>query len=207
MKKIWVWVLALCVVVFIAGCSKGKEEAAPKAGMAQEFSATVVSQGGGHTVTSKMYIKAGKFRSETQMAPGNYTIFRPDLNKMWMVMTANKSYMEMSVPKDQEAAVPAEKMKGEVSRKAVGTETIDGHPTTKYEVTAKMGDKTVTSHQWWATDINFPVKAAAVDGSWSVTYSDIKIGGQPDSLFELPSGYTKMAIGDMPRIPGMPGKK
>jgi hypothetical protein len=201
MKRAWVLVLVLCVVFVVAGCSKGKEEGAPKAGMAQEFSATAVSQAGGQTIASKIFFKTGKFRSESKMAPGTYTIARPDLNKVWMVLTANKSYMEISVPKDQEAAVPAEKMKGEVSRKIVGTETIDGHPTTKYEVTAKMGDKTVTTNQWWATDINFPIKTAAVDGSWSATYSDIKIGGQADSLFELPAGYTKMAF------PAMPGKK
>jgi hypothetical protein len=200
MKKTWVLVMALCVALLIAGCGKGKEEGAPKSGMAQEFSATVVNKAGGQTLTSKMYMKAGKFRMESKMAGGTYTIVRQDMNKVWTVMPASKSYMEISAPKDQAADMPGEKMKGEVSRKVIGSETIDGHPTTKYEVTAKAGDKTVMSHLWWATDISFPVKTAAVDGSWSVTYSDIKIGGQPDSLFELPEGYKKMSF------PSMPGK-
>jgi hypothetical protein len=153
-------------------------------------------------------MKAGKFRMENERAGGTYSIVRQDLNKVWTVMPASKSYLELSQAKDRAAEVPGEKMKGEVSRKAIGSETIAGHPTTKYEVTAKMGDKTMTSHQWWATDIRFPIKTAAVDGSWSVTYSDIKIGGQPDSLFELPAGYRKMS---MPSMPGntqgmLPGK-
>jgi hypothetical protein len=104
-----------------------------------------------------------------------------------------------------------EKVKGEVSRKKIGSETVNGHPTTKYEVTAKTDDKVTQIHQWWATDIHFPVKTAAVDGSWSMEYRDIKIGSQPDSLFEVPAGYKKMSIPGMPgdmkiKIPGMNAK-
>jgi hypothetical protein len=205
MKRAWMPMLPFCVVLLMIGCGKGKEEGAPKAGMAQEFSATVVSQGGGQAVISKIFIKDGKVRTEIQTAPGTYIIVRPDLSKTWTVMTASKSYMEMPIKKELESRVPAEKVKGEISRKAVGSETIDGHPTTKYELTAKpAGEKAITSYQWWATDIHFPVKTAAVDGSWSVTYKDIKIGGQPDGLFEVPAGYAKMSIPAMPGIPGMP---
>jgi len=216
MKRSWVLVMALFVALLMVGCGKGKDEgkgdkpkeSALKAGMSQEFSAKMVSTSAGRTTTSKVYMKAGKFRFDNQMAGGSSTIVRPDLKKVWMVMTASKSYMEMAEAKEQESNIPADKMKGEVSRKVVGSETIDGHPTTKYEVTAKMEDKTMTSYQWWATDLNFPVKTAAVDGSWSVEYRDIKIGGQPDSLFELPAGYKKM---EMPKMPTgmkgmMPGK-
>lgn len=208
--------MALCVAFMMVGCGKGKDEgkgekqkeSASKAAMSQEFSAKMVSTTAGRTATSKVYMKAGKFRFENEAA-GSYTIARPDLKKVWVVMTAGKSYMEMAEAKEQENNVPTDKMKGEVSRKAVGSETIDGHPTTKYEVTVKSEGKTMTSYQWWATDINFPVKTAAVDGSWSMEYRDIKIGGQPDSLFEIPAGYKKMAIPAMPAgIKGMiPGKE
>lgn len=199
MKKTFVLTMALFVALLITGCGKSKDEGTPKAGMAQEFSATVINKAGGRTMTSKIFMKTGKFRMENKMAGGTYSIVRQDLNKMWTVMPASKSYMEFSEVKDQAAQMPGEKVKGEVSRKKIGSETIDGHPTTKYEVTAKMGDKTVTTHQWWATDISFPIKTAAVDGRWSVTYSDIKIGGQPDSLFELPAGYKRMTLSSLPR--------
>jgi hypothetical protein len=210
MKRSWILVTALCVAFMIFGCGKGKDEVKgdkPKAVMSQEFSAKMVSTAAGRTATSKVYMKAGKFRFDNEAA-GSYTIARPDLKKVWVVMTAGKNYMEMGEAKEKESSVPAEKVKGEVSRKAVGSETLDGHPTTKYEVTATKEGKTVTSYQWWATDINFPVKTAAVDGSWSMEYREIKIGGQPDSLFEIPAGYKKMEIPAMPAgIKGMiPGK-
>jgi hypothetical protein len=55
-----------------------------------------------------------------------------------------------------------------------------------------------------ATDIKFPVKMAAVDGSWTMEYKNINMGTQPDSLFELPSGYKKMTMPSMPGMPKMP---
>jgi outer membrane lipoprotein-sorting protein len=206
MKRILIVVLAVLVALTVLGCGKGKEEGkaekakgeAITAKMPQEMSTTVVSSVGGHAGKVKLYMKADRMRMESDAAAGAYTIVRRDLKKMWMVMPSTKSYMEMAEVKE-DVPVPEEKVKGEVSRKVVGSDTVDGHPCTKYEVTAKVGEKAVTSYQWWATDINFPIKAAALDGSWNVEYKDIKIGSQPDSLFELPAGYQKMSMPTMPR--------
>ncbi|MBM4271135.1 MAG: DUF4412 domain-containing protein [Deltaproteobacteria bacterium] len=212
MKRILIVVLAMCFVLSFFGCGKGKEEGKvekPKgetvtAKMPQEMSAKVISGSGKRSMKSKFAMKGQKFRTESEMAAGSYTIVRRDLKKVWMVMPATKSYMEVEEGKQEEAPVPEEKVRGEISRKVVGSETIDGHPCTKYEVTAKVDDKTMVTHQWWATDINFPVKTAAVDGTWFVEYRDIKIGAQPDSIFELPAGYRKMSI---PTVPGKGTKK
>lgn len=197
-------VTALSVMLFVIGCGKD-ETMAP---MAKEYSATMVSKSAGQTITMQIYMKPDKFRTDTKMA-GTSTIVRKDLKKVWTLMPAQKVYMEMEQMADAPSTQTVEdKVKGEVSRKKVGSETINGHPSTKYEVTAKTDDKTMQIHQWWATDISFPVKTAAVDGSWSMEYKDIKIGDQPDSLFEIPSGYKKMTLPGMPggmniKIPGM----
>ena len=206
MKKTGFLMLALFLALFIMNYNVGEISADPATGMAKEFSATQVSTGGGRTMTSKMYAKSGKFRYDLSGGQGMYTITRLDLNKVWAVMPVNKSYIEMTVRKGQESR-PAEKIEGEVNRKVVGNETIDGHPTTKYEITAKVNNRTIKTYQWWAQDINFPIKSAAIDGSWTITYKDIKIGSQPDNLFELPAGYTKMVMPAMPNAPGMPGKQ
>ena len=50
-----------------------------------------------------------------------------------------------------------------------------------------------------------PVKTAAVDGSWSQELKNIKMGSQSDSLFELPAGYQKMQMPQLPMMQGMPG--
>jgi len=209
MRRVWIMVLVLSLAFFVAGCGKddGKavqgekaKEEKTVAKMPKELSATVISNSGGRTVTSKFFMKSDKIRMEMEAAGGMYTIARKDLKKVWVVMPPSKSYMEMEEGKEQQQ-LPEDKVKGEVSRKEVGRETIDGHPTIKYEVTAKMDEKETKTYQWMATDINFPVKMAAVDGSWSVDYKDIKIGGQADDLFEVPAGYKKTAI------PAMPGKR
>lgn len=201
MKRSWIMTAAAVLVLsFLLGC--GKDEA--MAPMAKEYSATMVSQSAGQTITTQIYIKPDKFRTDTKMA-GTSTIVRRDLNKIWTMMPAQKIYMEMQGTTDTQTPSVEDKVKGEMSRKKVGSETINGHPSTKYEITTKADGKTVQIYQWWATDISFPVKTAAVDGSWSMEYRDIQIGSQPDSLFEIPAGYKKMTLpgGMNMKIPGM----
>jgi hypothetical protein len=211
MNRRLVVVVAACFVLVVFGCGKGKEEGkvestkgeAVTAKMVQEMSATVMSGSDKGSMKSKFAMKGQKFRMESEKGGGSYTIVRGDLKKTWMVMPAAKSYMELDT-KHEEAPVLEEKVKDEVSRRVVGSETVDGRPCTKYEVTVRRGDKTAVIYQWWATDINFPVRTAAVDGSWFMEYRDIKLGAQPDSLFEIPAGYRKMSI---PTAPGQGVKR
>ncbi len=174
------------------------------AALALEFSADMVSRAQGHTSESKLFVKDQKSRMEPKGQP-TYTIMRGDKQVVWMVMPEQKSYMEMT-PNPAQQPKTEEKVQGEVSRKLVGSETIDGHPTQKYEVTYTEPGKTekVQMYQWIATDIKFPVKMAAVDGSWTVEYKNIKIGSQPEKLFEVPSDYKKTSMPGMPSLPDMP---
>ena len=121
-------------------------------------------------------------------------ITRMDKKVIWNIMPAQKMYMEIPFNLKNQPLVE-EKLQGEIERKQVGTETVNGHPTKKYLITYKSVKKTDQLYQWWATDINFPVKSSAVDGSWTQEYRNIKMGSQPNSLFEVPSGYNKF---DMP---------
>jgi len=206
-SSIFTTVTALLIFVFILGCGKDEESKGKmKSPLAQEFSATVVTKSGGQSVSMKIYMKPDKYRTDHKAA-GTSTIIRKDLNKIWTVTNAPKTYMEMEgISDNQTQQTVAEKIKGEVSRKEIGDETVNGHPTKKYEITATTDDKAMQVNQWWATDINFPIKTAAVDGSWSTEYRDINIGSQADSLFEIPSGFKKMAIPGLPaglKIPGV----
>ena len=167
-----------------------------------EFSADMVSSAQGQTTTSKIFVKDQRFRMEPKGQP-TYSIMRGDKQVVWMVMPDQNSYMEMK-PSPSQQPKTEEKVRGEVSRKLIGPETVDGHPTQKYEVTYTEAGKTEKMHQWMATDIKFPVKMAAVDGSWTMEYKNINMGTQPDSLFEVPSGYKKMTMPSMPGMPNMP---
>ncbi len=171
---------------------------------ALEFSAdSITTQKGEFQTKGKLFYKADKFRMETQ-AHGDMNmivITRIDKKVAWNLMPETKTYMEMPLNMQHRPKVE-EKYEGEIERKQVGSETIDGHPTKKYLITYKTDNETHQVYQWVATDINMPVKTSAIDGSWSHELRNIKIGNQPDNLFEIPAGYQKM---QMPHFPGMPG--
>ena len=166
-----------------------------------ELTTDFVSTYDGQTTTSKMYMKDTKVRVESAGQPF-YSIIRSDKKVMWMVSPAEKTYMEM--PFDQSRAPKTdEKFKGEISRRLLGKETIDRHPTEKYEVVYNENGKDIKVYQWIAKDINnFPIKLMAVDGSWMVEYKNIKTSA-PDNVFEVPAGYTKTSMPAMPNMQGM----
>lgn len=157
-----------------------------------ELSADMVTKGRGEQPhTGKIYIKGEKYRMEMQ-GQHQYTIFRPDKNVVWLVMPDEKMFMEMPYDPNQKPRAIG-KFKGELNRKPVGSEIIDNHPTQKYEVTLKEGTKTEKFYEWMATDINFSIKKAALDGSWSEEYKNIQYS-VPDSFFEVPAGFKKMTL-------------
>ena len=184
-KKIVSAILAICSILMFAGLS-----------LAFEFSADMVMTAESHKMAGKMFSKGERFRMEMN-AQGQHmiTITRTDKKVVWNIMPEQKMYMEMPFnPKD----APKTEIKGEVDRKLVGSETIDGHPTQKYLITYKEGANTEKVYQWLATDINFPVKTADLNNKWVQEFKNVKIGSQADSLFEVPAGYMKMQMPSMP---------
>jgi len=152
---------------------------------ALDITADMVTKEGKITRNGKLYLKDTKCRVEKGSTP-IYTIVRGDKGLLWQVNGAENTYIEAKLTP---AAKPwtEEKIFGEVSRKEIGTETINGHPTKKYEVSVKQDKKTDTYYQWFATDIRFPMKIANANGKWSVEYKNIK-NGAPDNVFNLPAG-------------------
>ena len=152
------------------------------------FSANVTHTYQKKSVSSKIYIKGKKVRLEgMNRMDGGYTIVRPDLQKTWIVMPRKKTYLEVKTSRAHR--LPEARIQGEVTRKQLGSEIILGHPAIKYEVTYKNKKRTLKMYQWMATDINFPIKQQATDGSWSIEYRNLKMGPQADKLFKLPKGY------------------
>lgn len=162
---------------------------------AVELSADLIMKSPQGELFSKMYIKADKFRADVQ-DQSRYHIFRQDRNVLWIVLPESKAYMEIRCRPERNAIVE-EKVVGEVSRRIVGTEIVDGRPTVKYEITYEDDNRIKKIFQWMATDINFPVKISAVDGSWSNEYKNIRIGPISDALFEIPAGFEKVAVPEM----------
>jgi hypothetical protein len=41
-------------------------------------------------------------------------------------------------------------MAHEIGRETIGTEVLDGHPTTVFQITIREGQQDVIYYQWWA---------------------------------------------------------
>ena len=74
----------------------------------------------------------------------------------------------------------------------LGRETVNGRNTVKYEGTNTKGE---SSQVWLDPKLRFPVKWQGASGGGELR--NIQEGSQPPSLFEVPSGYTKMDMGGM----------
>lgn len=172
------------------------------AATAEDFSADMVSTSSGETFKAKIYVSGEKSRMEM---PEAITISRMDKKVSWVLMPAQKMYMEQPIDA-RAAAGTQEKINGEVDRSVEGKETVDGKATTKYRVTFETQGKRETVFQWIDEAGHFPVKTAAVDGSWSTEFQNIQTGPQDQGLFEIPAGYQKMSMG-MPDMGSMLGNK
>jgi len=164
----------------------------------QDFSADIVSTTKSGVVRGKIFVTKEKTRMEMPQA---ITITRMDKDIVWILMPDQKMYMEQPL-KPENVQATADKMPGEVERKHLSTETVDGKTVDKYRIVYKGADKEESIFQWVATDSGFPIKTSAVDGSWTMEYKNLNIGKQSDTLFEIPAGYQKMSYG-MPTIPEM----
>ncbi|OGC11306.1 hypothetical protein A3K48_02160 [candidate division WOR-1 bacterium RIFOXYA12_FULL_52_29] len=173
------------------------------AAAAMEFSADVVTKMKKQTMMSKMYMSGEKWRTETKAGKGEQiAIVRADKKVVWILMPDQKMYMEQKLTPDKTMGM-VEKTPGEVSRKKIGREKINGIDCDKYLITYKGEDGESKMYQWLSGD-KWPVKSAALDGSWSTEMKNIKKGGVSGKLFDIPAGYKKMP---MPGMSGMKGMK
>jgi hypothetical protein len=156
---------------------------------ALEFSADQVMKSNGKTHVSNIFYRDDRWRLEHQdTGPVNVTIVRKDKQVMWMLISRLKHYKQVPYDAAQDPKVQ-EALAGEVSRDPIGAETLDGHPTTLYEVRVQEGDQADVYYQWLATDIHFPLKLMKKDGSWSVEYRRVRLGHLSDFLFQLPVNF------------------
>jgi hypothetical protein len=156
---------------------------------ALEFSADQITNTNGHSRKANIYYRDDRWRLEHHdLNPVNVTIVRKDKQIMWLLLSRMRHFK--TVPYDPEQAPKVhEKLDGEVKREEIGTETLDGHPTTLYEVTVREANREDVYYQWLATDIHFPLKLARKDGSWQVEYRHVALRPVSDFLFQLPVNF------------------
>ena len=160
---------------------------------AAEFSAQVVTRTQMGEARGKIYVKGARIRNEMQWGGNRVGIFSPEEQVIWFLMPEARAYMEM--PLGGEASrgfITLPKDPGRL--KHLGTETVNGYLTDKYDSAMEMAGQTFRQTVWVARELKFPIKMQSADGSMYVEYRDIKEGPQPDGLFQVPEGYRKIGI-------------
>jgi len=169
-------------------------------GIAAEFSADLLLKQAGETITGKVYVKGDKTRQEyLQRGEQQVMIFRFDKGIMWVLIPAEKIYMEMS---SQEGAVYDPRLDQNIGDMAVqkylGKETANGYPCEKYQYI--YNDKAMgTVTQWFSKKLAYPIKTEynAPSGYMLTEYKNIKEGKVENSLFEIPGDYALMSLPGM----------
>lgn len=166
------------------------------------YSADYVMETEEGAMRGKTFVAPGKERREDAGTGGvsTVTIRRDDLKKMWILMPAERMYMEMNTgqpdPSGRAATNPDDY---DAEMTVVGPERLAGLDTIKHKVVMTGKDGTRMGGFWWITSDGIPVKMdmlAKEAGSkmrLKQELSNIEIGPQAADLFEIPEGYNSMA--------------
>lgn len=185
----------------------------------EDFSADMVdtSKGSAAERRAKIYATKDKmrFEPETQGAHNAAVIVDFSTHMTDVLMPERKMYMEMPQgqgpgtqqwsrdlfrPRNLDDAcsewVKLPQNKGG-SCKNLGSETVNGRSTVKFEGTNSKGE---TGYAWVDKKIAFPIKWEGKNATWEL--QNIKEGSQPSSLFEIPTDYQKFQMpAGMPNMP------
>jgi hypothetical protein len=166
----------------------------------KQFSADeIATTKDGATITMKTFMDSGKIRTEINSnGMQMVSILRPDQQKMYSVMTAQKMVMVMPLDAAKLKQMLPPGSGGDAKMETVGPDTVDGLAAIKYKITSDSGKVVFL---WVGVASQFPVQAAADDGSFTLVYKNFQTGPQDAALFEPPSGYQVM---NMPSSPGAP---
>ena len=176
-----------------------------------DFSAEVMTRagGGGRSAaagesTGRFYTSKGRVRTETYRngVVVNAMIIDARNRTAWQLSPERKMAVDMSAnfaaaqqqanamvqtpldPKNPCAALP-----GATCQK-VGSDTVAGRSTEKWEITEKDGMRMV---MWIDPALHFALKVQAAQ--FEAEFRNVKLAPQPDTLFQVPADYQRLGPG------------
>lgn len=185
---------------------------------AQDFSADVVSRESDNAGMKKVYATKNKVRFElqgtnAQMGP-SAIVFDDTKHSYTIIMAERHVYMDAPMtitkrllthfwrvdnpndacPEWKKTAEEAGTDKDWGSCTKIGSDTVNGRDTVKYEGVSSKGEK---GHIWIDSRLRCVVKTDGNAGGFELR--NIQEGSQPATLFEIPAGFTKFDMGSMMR--------
>ncbi len=175
----------------------------------QPFSADLkMAMGESMQMDGKVFFSGQKIRMEMKMPQGeSVTIADPAKQTTYMLMPAQKMYMEMNAAMMQRRRTPELKQfdmnnpcanAPNLTCKKIGTDTVHGRTCDKWEFTNSGHVSTF----WLDQKLHFPIKVVTENSSMELV--NIKEGPQGADLFRVPPDYQKMDMGGMMGGPGRP---
>lgn len=169
---------------------------------AATFSADVIQKGRKQVLKGKLYVKGAKVRQEiTVGGEKQATIFRPDKKLVWLLYPGTKSYMLVSqrVISGMDDPAARARIKDLSTTKKLGKETVNRYLCTKTRYTTRGEPKYVLT-EWFADKLKHVIKMEVKGPGQNdvIECKNIKEGNVPDSLFEIPKGYKKIATPTAP---------
>jgi hypothetical protein len=157
-----------------------------------EFSALMMIKDGDKVISGRIYVLNDKMRQEFNDAEGQtITIVRPDKKAIWIVMPQKRTYLELPL----KSRLPGQFIQIPPSareKRLVRQERVNGYDADRYDFTVYNKSELEKQTVWMAPKLGAPIKMTASERNFSVEYKNIKEGGVPPPLFELPPGYQKM---------------
>jgi len=166
----------------------------------ESYAITQVSNGpgGGQEAVTRWFVTPKK--SRTEMAPdatdpAGYVVVitRRDKGLAWTLFPTKMAYIER-VLDEGELRRLGERYTADLKVEDLGKERVLGHDCDKQRVRGEVivGSRKVKSVQtvWQCDAFHVPLRIDGEDGSRTRT-TEVKVGPQPDRLFEVPRGYRK----------------
>jgi hypothetical protein len=117
--------------------------------------------------------------------------------KWELVNSAQEQSGKMIIWLDQERRIPVRQSLPDgasMEMRLVGSETLDGRNTEKWEMKAtRPGGQSSVAYQWFDPELNMNIREEQPGGFVS-ELRNIRIGKQPVDLFIVPPGYKLMDI-------------
>jgi hypothetical protein len=196
--------IALCLTLGLASAG-GFVQAV----RAAEFSADIVSRdpaGLAMGAAAKLYVSNHKVRIETPEASAGFLLIDGDAGTAQFVRPTQHVFMDAKqssrltqifVPLDPKdpcrrwqaaaATAGAPNAGGEWRCERIDDELVADRRAIRYQVASEDS----SSLRWIDTDLEFPVKLLAADGTM-IALEHIRIEAQPASLFDIPAGFRKL---------------
>lgn len=193
--------LCMMVIFGLAGAAQAMD--APKV----SYSADQSMETADGTMKGKVYVTPTMERRETDMdGQQSVMIMRRDKKVAWTLMPSEEMYMESKMANtNQPGDMAGYKIE---ESKTMGHEVVNGIPCEKRKLIMSTKDGTKMGGFSWVSKEGIVVKMdmlAKEQGSKmriKNELTNLKVGEQDPSLFEIPKGYSRM---DMPGMPGMGG--